>query len=73
MGASHDGRNPSMIRKMIRRLAGRNGPPPAPRRPPTTPEVQVHKTQTASRAAREARQAVDSFTASVERAMRGQA
>lgn len=61
------------LRRLGRRLIGRHGPAPAPRPPSQRPvAVQRVKTERAGEAAREAREAVDSFTRSLDQAMRGQ-
>jgi hypothetical protein len=62
------------LRRLGRRLMGRDGlqavvPPPAPA---ILPHVQAHKRLAAERKVEESRAAVDAFTASLDRAMRGQ-
>jgi hypothetical protein len=61
----------ALIRRIVRRMTGRNGIGPA--RPPVVPaRNQNVKMQRAEDTARDAYRAVDSFTAAMERAMRGQ-
>jgi hypothetical protein len=67
-----------LFAKILRRMTGRNGTdrtsPPARQAAAGRARIaeQADKTRDARRSAWEARAAVDSFTASVERAMRGQ-
>lgn len=61
------------LRRLGRRLLGRDNlrlvvPPPAPA---ILPHVQAHKRAAAERQVRESRAAIDSFTASLDAAMRG--
>lgn len=61
-----------MIRTILRRMTGRNGVHDMTRRSPTTLDAQRVKAAVAASKAADARRAVDSFTASLEQAMRGQ-
>lgn len=62
----------ALVCKVARRLTGRDDldlkrPPP-----PTTPEIQLAKTNRDLRLTHDAHNAIDSFTAAMERAMRGE-
>lgn len=61
------------LRRLARRLAGRNGLPPSvpPPNPAILPHVQAHKRVLAEQRVEESRRVIDSFTASLDAAMRG--
>jgi hypothetical protein len=62
------------LRRLGRRIIGRNGPDPRHNRPNPNAAIGLQrvKTQRAEKTVREAQAAVDAFTQSMNEAMRGQ-
>lgn len=62
----------AFVHRMARRLIGRDDLSVQRPPPPTTPEIQLAKTNRDLRLTHDAHNAIDSFTAAMERAMRGE-